>query len=214
MVDRAQIGQHMQAHYEAVWSRGDAWDFETSEYEQRRFQSLIDLLADRRYGRALEIGCGAGQFTQRLAGICNSLLALDISSAATTAAASRLSDLQIANVEFIAANVMEYDVAAAGPFDLIVLSETIYCLGWLYSCFEVALFAHNLSRTLRPGGRLLLANTYGADKDWLLRTYLIDTYRDLFKNVGLLIEKQQVWSGVKHGQQFDVLLTLFTCPDT
>ena len=32
---------------------------------------------------------------------------------------------------------MEYDVKAEGPWDLVVFSETIYCLGWLYPLFDV-----------------------------------------------------------------------------
>jgi hypothetical protein len=57
--------------------------------------------------------------------------------------------------------------------------------------FDVALLAANLREAMQPGGRLLLANTYGANKDWLLRPWLIDTYRDLFRNVGFALERRR-----------------------
>ena len=61
---------------------------------------------------------------------------------------------------------------------------------------------------------MLLTNTYGqAEKDWLLQPWIIDTYRDLFRNVGYRLEKQEVFRGNKAGVDFSVLLTLFRKAD-
>jgi hypothetical protein len=59
------------------------------------------------------------------------------------------------------------------------------------------------------GGRLLLANSMGEGEDWLLRPWLIRTYRDLFANVGYTIEAEEVFKGSKKGVDFEVLITLF-----
>ena len=62
-------------------------------------------------------------------------------------------------VDFRLANVMELDLAREGTWDLVVLAETAYYLGWLYPMFELGWLAHSLHSASRAGGRLLLANT-------------------------------------------------------
>ena len=47
-----------QSFFEGLWKRGDPWELETSEFEQAKYADEISILAGRRYGRALEIGCG------------------------------------------------------------------------------------------------------------------------------------------------------------
>jgi SAM-dependent methyltransferase len=204
------ISDRMKLHYERVWSEGDAWSFESSAYEQRRYDRHLSLLEGRRYGKALEIGCGSGQLTRRLATVSDRLLAVDISAVAVDRARATVAPLEAStSIELRAADVMQLDLAAEGPWDLVVFSETIYCLGWLYPMFDVAFLAANLHAAMRPGGRLLLSNTYGAERDWLLRPYLIDTYRDLFRNVGFTPEREDVFEGPKEGVEMRVLMSLF-----
>lgn len=208
MVDRSAADARIRDHYERVWSVGDAWNFETSEFERDRYDFLIGLIADRRYGRAVEIGCGSGCFTNRLCGLADHVLALDVATAAIERARGQPVVTGAGNVEFVVANAMEHDFVAGGPWDLIVLTETVYSLGWLYSLFDLGMFALHLRESMAAGGRLLLSNTYGAERDWLMRPFLIDTYRDLFVNVGLSIESESVFEGAKDGESFRVLATL------
>ena len=107
---------------------------------------------------------------------------------------------------------MEYDPAEEGPWDLVVLSETIYYLGWLYSFFDVAWLSFQLFSATRHGGRLLLANTFGGVEDYLLRPWVVRTYRDLFLNVGYRLESEEVFRGVKSGADIEVLFSLFEAP--
>ena len=51
---------------------------------------------------------------------------------------------------------MDYDAPVAGPWDLIVMSETIYELGWLYPLFDVGWLAAELFAATRDGGRLMM----------------------------------------------------------
>jgi SAM-dependent methyltransferase len=208
MNNRERIGETMQQHYQDVWSRDDPWDFETSEFEQLRFARQLEVVGTRRYERVLEIGCGAGAFTGRLASIADHVVALDIAPAAIERAKQRR--IPRGTVDFRVANIMEYDARSEGPWDLIVMSETIYCLGWLYSFFDVGWRIAELFDSLRGGGRFLLANTYGGEQDYLLLPWLINTYRDLFINIGFRLESEEVFNGMKDGVDIKVLLSLFT----
>ena len=67
------------------------------------------------------------------------MLALDVSSEAIARARAAHSDLK--QVEFRVGNIMDYNLREEQPWDLIVMSETVYFLGWLYSFFDVSWFA-------------------------------------------------------------------------
>lgn len=211
MVDRHAADARIRAHYEQVWAAGDAWSFETSAYEQDRLAFLASLIADRRFARAVEIGCGSGCFTQRLRRLADHVVAVDVAAAAIERASARAAADSEATgtVEFLAANAMDHDFQAGGPWDLIVLTETIYSLGWLYSTFDLGMLALHLRDALAANGRLLLANTYGAERDWLMRPFLIDTYHDLFGNVGLRSIREASFQGEKDGETFRVRATVF-----
>ena len=161
MTERHLISQKMREHYETVWRAGDAWNFEVSEFEQARYAHQLDFLGEQRYERALEIGCGSGCFTRRLAGIADRVVALDIAEVAIKRARMQVAGAGPGVVEFRVADAMHYDLHAEGPWDLVVVSETMYCLGWLYPFFDIAWFACKLLNATRAGGRLLLTNTYG-----------------------------------------------------
>ena len=82
MRDRSAINQQGEAFFEELWKKGDPWQFETSEFERAKYDAEIAALQAHRYGRVLEIGCGAGWFTRSLARIADEIVALDISPAA------------------------------------------------------------------------------------------------------------------------------------
>jgi SAM-dependent methyltransferase len=209
---RDSIGQKMRNHYEGVWRAGDAWSLETSEFEQRRYEQQLALVESRQYESVLEIGCGSGMFTPLLAGVAKRVVALDIAEAAVERARKRSFPDGAGAVEYVVANVMEYDLQARSPWDLIVLSETMYCLGWLYSFFDIAWFAEQLLAATRDHGRLLLTNAFGHEHDYLLQPGIIRTYRDLFLNVGYELEHELVFQDVKDGVAFEILMSLFAKP--
>src|SRR5689334_5001551 len=92
--------RHKQAEefFEGLWQRGDPWEFETSAFEQQKYEEEIRLISDRRYERVLEIGCGAGAFTRRLAAHARQVLALDVSPTAIARAID--GSKHIGNTEF------------------------------------------------------------------------------------------------------------------
>jgi SAM-dependent methyltransferase len=73
-------------------SDDDPWNLASSDYEAAKFAHTHDVLADRRYARALEIGCAHGVLTGHLAPMCDSLLAVDISTKALAKARERVGD--------------------------------------------------------------------------------------------------------------------------
>jgi SAM-dependent methyltransferase len=210
--ETAAADQTMRQHYDAVWSADDPWALRDSEYEQQRFARQLDLLCDRHYRSVLEIGCGAGAFTRMLSPLAVRIVALDVSS--TAIARAREDNGDLANADFLVENVMDFDVEHRGPWDLVVLSETIYCLGWLYPLFNVGWLLSQLLDAMAPEGRLLLSNTFGQDRDYLLRPWLINTYRDLVCHVGFQLEHEEIFEGVKDETQFRVLMSRYTKPNT
>jgi predicted TPR repeat methyltransferase len=207
MTERELVDQQIRTFMDNLWERGDPWDFESSSYERDRCVQLLKMLEGRRYARALEIGCGAGYLTRLLATHADQIVALDISETAIDRA--RALSTGPAGVDFRVANIMEYKPQSDGPWDLILFSDTMCYLGWLYPFFDVAWLAVQLFDATRSGGRLMLANSMGEQDDWLLRPWIIRTYRDLFVNVGYTIETEEVYKAVKKGVEFEVLMTLY-----
>jgi SAM-dependent methyltransferase len=208
MPDREEAGQKAQEFAEKLWKQGDFWGFETSEYERTRYARLIQLLQGARYALGLELGCGAGHFTRLLAPQVDRLVAYDVSPSAI--ARARAAGGGDAAIDFRAGNAMDYGWRADGPWDLVVMNDTICYLGWLYSFFDVAWFASEVHDATRPGGRFLMANTMdrqGYDK--LLLPHITRTYRDLFLNVGFALDREETFRGTKNGVEYETLISLF-----
>jgi SAM-dependent methyltransferase len=194
--------------FDELWQRGDPWDLEVSPFERARLACALGMLEGRRSASALELGCGAGAFTRLLARCADHILAVDVSATAIERARGGAGG--DARIEFRTANIMDVDLRKEGPWDLIVFSETIYFLGWLYPFCHVAWLAAELFAATRAGGRLLLVNTESGTEDGLIRPWMIRTYRDLFLNVGFALEREEVFRGTKNGVQIGVLMSLFT----
>lgn len=91
----------------------------------------------------LEVGCGTGWATARLAEI-GMITALDLSPVAIEMARARVS-----GVEFIAADFLEHPIEPAA-FDVAVSIETLFYVA------DQRRFVERLARALRPRGYLLL----------------------------------------------------------
>ena len=135
-------------YFEDLYSGSrDPWGFETSRYERRKYERTLEVLEERRYRRALEVGASIGVFTQMLAPLCDELLAVDVSEKALTIARERLAAQP--HVRFELRELPEE--MPEGPFDLILASEVLY-----YLPREVMLEAlGRFEDALAPGGRLL-----------------------------------------------------------
>jgi predicted TPR repeat methyltransferase len=135
-------------------SDDDPWGLASSDYEAAKFEATHDALADRRYARALEIGCAHGVLTEALAGLCDMLLAVDISSRALAKARERVGDrpgLQLARMAF------PKEVPDGAAFDLVILSEVAYYWG-VVDLDRAGEWLHN---GVAPGGRIILVHYTG-----------------------------------------------------
>src|SRR5690349_5920560 len=159
MTERDKIDQKARAFFEGLWKHGDPWEFDSSEFENAKYQRQITMLGHQRYRNVLELGCGAGSFTRRLAKTADRVVGIDLS--ATAIERARQTGTENGSVEYRVANIMDFPIRDEGPWDLVVMSETIYYLGWLYSFFDVAWLVSELLAATHAGGRLLMANTCG-----------------------------------------------------
>jgi SAM-dependent methyltransferase len=111
------------AYFEDMYrTENDPWNFETSEYEQRKYALTMDSLPKQRYRRAFEPGCSIGVLTALLAQRCDQLVAGDVIPAALGTAQHRLEDASHVVLEQL---TIPRDWPA-GRFDLVVLSEIAY----------------------------------------------------------------------------------------
>ena len=102
-----------------------------------------------RFGKALEVGCAEGMFTEMLAPRCKSLLAADISPVALTRARRRLQGIE--RVHFA-----EWDLRVdpvPDTYDLVVI---IHALEYIRNPIYVRRARTKLVNSLRPGGYLLV----------------------------------------------------------
>jgi SAM-dependent methyltransferase len=197
--------------FEELWRKGDPWGLDTSTFESAKYARQMKLLGAERFGRVLEIGCGAGAFTALLARQAGHVTAIDVSPTAVSMAKRRFGVSNL--IEVREANIMDrQQVHGTGPWDLIVMSETIYYLGWLYPFFDVAWLASELFRSTMQNGLFLMANTHGEFGDYLVCPWIIRTYRDLFINVGYHLEHEENFRGTKNNVELDVLISLFRKP--
>jgi hypothetical protein len=110
-------------YFESMYSQShDPWEFETSEYEHRKYGLTVAALPRQRYANAFEPGCSIGVLTELLTPSCDWLLATDIVDDALARAEERLSALTNVRVEHRAIP----EEWPKGPFDLVVLSEIAY----------------------------------------------------------------------------------------
>ena len=138
----------------------DPWSFATSLYEIGRYEAILCALGDQRYRRAFEPGCSIGVLTAKLARICDSVEAMDISSAAVAQARERTQDLD--NVRTTCGALPAF--LSPGTFDLIVFSE----IGYYFSEEDLFALAITLSSRVDKAGVFLAAHWLGESSDHLL----------------------------------------------
>ena len=101
----------------------DPWGFETSPYERAKYAATISALPRDRYHLGIETGCSIGVLTEQLAAKCDSVLGVDVAAAALATARDRCAKLDRVEIALLC---LPGD-RPEGRFDLIVLSEVLYC---------------------------------------------------------------------------------------
>lgn len=149
------------------------------ECELRRLDCAEHMLGsisnDIVFHNAVEIGCGEGMFSERLAQRCENLLALDLCSWAVERTSTRCS--QLAQVR-----VQQWDLrkdVLPGGHDLIV---AIGVLEYIRRPLVLAQVREKLVAALRSGGYLLIGTTHKPQYErpwwgkWFLRGILVNEF--------------------------------------
>jgi len=152
MTSRSSLGA---AYFDDIFAEDDdPWDLASSDYEAAKFKVTHDALADRRYARALEIGSAHGVLTEMLVGLCDTMLAVDISAKALAKARDRIGDrpgVELARLAF------PKEVPEGAAFDLVILSEVAYYWGVV----DLDRASEWLRANVAPDGRIILIHYTG-----------------------------------------------------
>ena len=145
-------------HFARIYNASqDPWGFDSSPYEQGKYDQTIEALSGRQYGAGLEIGCSIGVLTRRLAGHCKTMLGIDLVEHPLQAARARCADLP--GVRFQQMQIPRQ--WPDGRFDLMVFSEVLYFL----TPADIAQCARRVAASLSPGGTVVLVNWLGQSDD-------------------------------------------------
>ena len=132
-------------------------------------EEAFRICEPQRGERALDVGCGLGETTRRLAELVGAegrVLGIDAGERFVETAAREADEAAIANVDYLAADAQVADLGSG--FDL------------AFSRFGTMFFANpvaalrNMRRSLRPGGRLCMVTwRRKLDNEWLHRAELV-----------------------------------------
>jgi len=132
-------------------------------------EAALELFPPRPGQRALDLGCGFGDTTQRIAAMVGAegeVVGVDAAANFIDTARGEAAQAGVGNVSFAVADVQAADLG--GPYDL------------AFSRFGTMFFANpvaalrNVRRALKPGGRLVMVVwRRRIDNDWLYRAQTI-----------------------------------------
>ncbi|MDR3516142.1 MAG: class I SAM-dependent methyltransferase [Azospirillaceae bacterium] len=124
----------------------------TVTVDERHFPGLWANLSPR---RVLEIGCGTGRHTVKLARAGHTITAIDLSPGMMAQARQRLDRSDLAHrVTFVLADFMTDDALMAVSFDMVVMSLVLEHLA------DPTVALGRLAALLRPGGLFFLSEIH------------------------------------------------------
>ncbi len=155
-------------------------------YQRNKYAGLMSFLPrGRRFGRALDLGCGGGVLSEMLAGVADDVLGLDIAQAAVDHARidaearrqARGAGDDLGTLSFEQGDVTDLPASLEARFDLVVVADTIYYLDHTDDA-ALARVARTVASLVAPGGLCMVANHYffAADKDSRLSRRIHDAF--------------------------------------
>ncbi|HEY0282999.1 MAG TPA: methyltransferase domain-containing protein [Rhizomicrobium sp.] len=156
---RIELGSRA-AFENAYGGDGDPWAAASPRYRYQswKYDRLVALLPKgRRFAHALDLGCGLGLLSTRLAARADQVTGIDIAQAAVDRAAARAS---AENVHFQQGDVTDIPSSLDGLFDLVVIADVLYYLPPPITAEVLGKIAARIAKLLVPGGLCVLVNHY------------------------------------------------------
>jgi SAM-dependent methyltransferase len=148
--------------FEMIYAGGaDPWASKDDRftYQHHKYDALVACLPPgRRYKRVLDLGCGLGLLSRKLAEHADEVIGVDIAQAAVEHARDLYCDTP--NVRFERGDITDLPKSMNAQFELVVLADTIYYLPPPLTDHQLKRLALRISELLIPGGCCLLANHY------------------------------------------------------
>jgi SAM-dependent methyltransferase len=148
------------AAFEAVYTESaDPWAAASPRYRYQglKYDRLIALLPQQRFANVLDLGCGLGVLSQKLAKRAERVLGIDIATAAIDHA--RRLGAAFSNLEFEPGDILNLPLTFDGKFDLVVVADVLYYLSPLDEVILKSVVGR-IADLLSPGGTCLLANHF------------------------------------------------------
>ena len=122
------------------------------------------MLPRRRFENALDLGCGLGLLSQKLARRAERVLGIDIAPTAIEHARRRGAAFD--NLAFEPGDILNLPASLDGRFDLVVIADVLYYLSPLDEAV-LRTVVQRIAELLTPNGTCLLANHFffAADPD-------------------------------------------------
>lgn len=166
-------------YFEKVFARSSPWGYDTSEYENAKYQRQLEAI--KRYSPApksiLEIGCAEGIHTRMLAEAFPEakVLALDICGLAIERAKECCCSFP--NIELVEGDIIELfrkDRLGCNRFDIIIQSESLYYLfpGLLLK-MGLGNYFRGMAYALKEKGILVTANGLNVVTNFVMGTYYL-----------------------------------------
>jgi LmbE family N-acetylglucosaminyl deacetylase len=183
----------IEEHLRAELAAPDPWRLESNPFEDGRYRVMLEMIqAHGPFENALEIGCAAGAFTERLAPLCASLHVVDVRPEAILRTAQRLGGAG-GGLTWEVASV-DQPFAEGRTFDLIVAAEVLYFLPDLATLRRTV---EGLASRLAPGGVLLFGSAVdAAAQRWGFvagAETILDMLRDVLEETGLTACRGRDW---------------------
>jgi SAM-dependent methyltransferase len=125
-------------------------------YQRRKYDSLLSMLPRRRYRQVLDIGCGRGAFTRKLAPFADRVIGADVSAEAVRQAQNLSAGFD--NLNFVQLDVLD-GCDEAPSFDLIILADILYYVDPLTDA-QLKRITNTIASKLTPGGLILVVNHF------------------------------------------------------
>ncbi|MEO0061578.1 MAG: hypothetical protein RLZZ08_138 [Pseudomonadota bacterium] len=145
---------HATGEWEEIFSTENPWHY-NRVYEQAKYARTLDLLPPGRIGRALELACAEGHFTQMLAPRVERLTASDISATALERCRARCEAEGLNNIDYRELDFFNHDFGSG--WDLILSCEVLYYMG---SADKLGAYAERIVAALADGGLFIHAHAY------------------------------------------------------